>query len=158
MTATTAPITPLTPGEKRIAEHLIRGLAPDQIATHEDLAPSAVKSYLRSLRTKLHCPRAALHILVHAILSSGQVTLQAIHPAPAFSVEEIRLLRALAAHQHWIDVAKAARIASADVNTHIEALVARAGVSGILQLVVLGHAWQLLGPAQAQADTSGAGR
>ncbi|KUN17597.1 hypothetical protein AQJ11_37680 [Streptomyces corchorusii] len=158
MTTTTAPTTPLTPGEKRIAEHLIRGLAPAEIAARAHLAPSTVKAYLRSLRTKLHCPRAALHILVHAILSSGQVTLQAIHPAPAFSVDEIRLLRALAEHQHWIDVAKAARIAPRDVKTHIEALVARAGANDILRLVVLGHAWQLLGPAQAQADTSGAGR
>ncbi|PZG78178.1 DNA-binding protein, partial [Streptomyces sp. NTH33] len=72
---TTAPITPLSQAERRVAEHLVRGVRRTQdIATQAHLSPHTVHSHIHTMRAKLHCPpRCPQHILVHTLLATGQV-------------------------------------------------------------------------------------
>ncbi|WP_258308873.1 LuxR C-terminal-related transcriptional regulator [Streptomyces sp. NWU339] len=114
---TTAPITPLTPAERRVADHLVRGLEPRVIAVETGLSPNTVSSYLRTNRTKLHCPtRSAPHVPVHRLLSSGQATPpSATEPTPDLTPARRLLLRTFAKRTSPYAVARDARIAPADV-------------------------------------------
>ncbi|MFM9540103.1 hypothetical protein [Streptomyces turgidiscabies] len=89
----------------------------------------------------------------HAVLASGQI---APPPAPAhapeFTLAELRFLRALAEHPETRDIARAARIAQAEVRPWTKALVAKSGADNETHLVGLGHAWGLLG-ARGSIDT-----
>ncbi|WGD39716.1 helix-turn-helix transcriptional regulator [Streptomyces cathayae] len=144
---TTAPITPLTPAERRVADHLVRGLEPRAIAAETGLSSNTVSSYVRTIRAKLHCPtRSAPHVLVHHLLSSGQATPpSATEPTPDLTPARRLLLRAFAEHTSPYDVARDARIAPADVRAEADTLLAETGADDATRLVVLAHVWGFLG-------------
>ncbi|WP_228447686.1 LuxR C-terminal-related transcriptional regulator [Streptomyces paludis] len=150
----------LTPAEQRVAEHLALGLAPRDIATAAHLSPHTVRSYMRTLRRKLQTPpRCALHVLVHTLLTTGQITPPTTtKPTPDLSPAEQLLLRAVAEHTDPHDIARAARIAPADVSTQVDALLTRTRASDTTQLIVLAHAWNLLGTSHNKAPSAGANR
>ncbi|MBW1597207.1 LuxR C-terminal-related transcriptional regulator [Streptomyces sp. JJ38] len=154
-----APITPLTPAERRVAEHLVRGLEPRAIAAEARLSANTVSSYIRVMRGKLHCePRSALHVLVHRLLSSGQVTPPAAaEPAPGLVPGRRALLRAVAEHTDAYDVARDALLAPADVRAEVDTLLAETGAADTTQLVVLAHSWGLLGADQQPSASAGVG-
>ncbi|MFF3501197.1 response regulator transcription factor [Streptomyces sp. NPDC003247] len=154
---TTGPITQLTPAEKRIAQHLIKGITTADISTQMHLSPHTVKSHIRVLRGKLQCPpRCSLTVLVQALMSSRQVDPPtSLGPAPDLNSQQLRLLRAVAHHSGAYDIARAAKIVPADVRADVEALVAAAGAANPAHMVALAHAWSLLGQNQEAARAGG---
>ncbi|HEX5534305.1 MAG TPA: LuxR C-terminal-related transcriptional regulator [Actinomycetales bacterium] len=155
-----APTTPLTPAERRVAEHLVRGLAPREIAVETGLSAATIRQYIREMREKLHCPpRCPLPVLVHLLLVSGETApLSTDKPAPDLSPDEQRLLRAVAEQSTTVDVALAARIAPADYRSALDALLAATETADAAELVALAHAWNLLGTGQNAAAPSGGSR
>ncbi|MBZ6230304.1 MULTISPECIES: LuxR C-terminal-related transcriptional regulator [Streptomyces] len=160
MTTTLIPTTPLTKVEKDVAALAAAGLGPHTIAARLRLAPSTVKKYLHVLRSKLDCRGAPHHILVHVILSAGQVpTPAARRPAPDVSPEQVRLWRAHAVHRRAPDIAQAAGIAPSTVKKHTAQLLTAVGARGLTHLVILGHAWdQLTAQSAAPAHFPGGHR
>ncbi|WP_331752395.1 LuxR C-terminal-related transcriptional regulator [Streptomyces sp. NBC_00829] len=161
MTTTTAPITPITPAQQRIAEHLVQGLTNSEIATEEHLSGDTVSSHIRGMRQNLHCPpRSSRPVLAHALLLHRQVAVPSLPVSrPPFTADENqqRLLKALAGHSAPADIARAARIARADVKPFTEDLVRAAGANDATQLIGWGHALGLLGDdGQGAPDPSAA--
>ncbi|MBT1189537.1 DNA-binding protein [Streptomyces sp. CJ_13] len=149
MTTTTAPITPITPAQKRIAEQLVQGLTNSEIASEEHLSRGTVSSHVRGMRQNLHCPRRSSRpVLAHALLIHRQVAVPSLSPLqPSFTADEgqKRLLKAIAEHSSPADNARAAKIPLADVKPLTEDLVRAAGATDSTQLVGWGHALGLLG-------------
>jgi DNA-binding NarL/FixJ family response regulator len=146
MTTAPAPITPLTPALKLVTQYLVRGESTDSIATAMNLSKATVRGYLGEIRQNLHCPpRCSAAVLVHAILTHRQVDLsEHTCPAPELTDSERRLLRAVATHSRWRDMAHAAGVPTSDVCTSVDALVDKAGATDSVHLVRLAHAWNLL--------------
>ncbi|MGC0400309.1 DNA-binding NarL/FixJ family response regulator [Streptomyces sp. SAI-126] len=141
-----APTQPLTPSERRIAQHVIKGLDARQIAAAIQLKPNTIHSTLRTVRWKLACPeRCSLAVVAHHILDSGQITAPTPQrPAPDLSPEQISLLKAAAEHTLPRDIALAANLAPADLRAALDQLLADTGAQDSTELVVLAHSWQLL--------------
>ncbi|MET8723786.1 helix-turn-helix domain-containing protein [Streptomyces misionensis] len=145
MTTTTSPTKRLTQAEKDLALQLAAGLGVHTIAAKKCLASSTVRSRVKALRSKLGCPGAPLHVLVHAILSAGHAPNPiAPRPAPDVSSEQAKLWRALASHKLALDIAHAAGIAPADLKEQTDQLLTAVGTTDLTQLVILGHAWGTL--------------
>ncbi|MER6952567.1 helix-turn-helix transcriptional regulator [Streptomyces sp. NPDC000618] len=144
---TTTATIPLSPAEKRIAEYLIGGARPGEIAAQTHLSPHTVKNHLRVLRRKVRCPhRCSLPVLVHALLTSRQIAPPTpVESVPDLGPEQRLLLRAVAHRTGAYDIAEAAQIVPADVRANVEALVAGTGAHDAVHLVVLAHGWGLLG-------------
>ncbi|KOU40201.1 hypothetical protein ADK55_32085 [Streptomyces sp. WM4235] len=146
---TTAPVKPLPPAQKRIAEHLVQGLSNNEIATKEHLSLDTVSSHIRGMRQSLHCPpRASRPVLVHTLLLHRQVTTPQFPPQrPTFQPSEVEqlLLKAIAEHSAPADIARAAKIAPSDVKARTQDLVRAAGVIDSTRLMSLGHALGFLG-------------
>ncbi|CAO0836969.1 DNA-binding protein OS=Streptomyces microflavus OX=1919 GN=Smic_07020 PE=4 SV=1 [Streptomyces microflavus] len=68
------------------------------------------------------------------------------------------LLRAVAEHSAPGDVALAARIAPVGLRSALGELLDKTGADDVTQLVVLAHAWGLLGTRPADTVESGAAR
>ncbi|MGE9695617.1 DNA-binding protein [Streptomyces sp. NRRL F-5630] len=156
--ATRAPITPLQPALQRIAQHLVDGLTTCEIATRTGLTVGTIRQYIRDIRDSVHCPpRCKPQVLVHLLLVAEQVALPTSdRPTPELNAEQLLLLRAVAEHSDSSDVALAARLAPADVRSAIDQLLDETGAADVTQLVVLAHAWGLLGtwPATGQPATT----
>ncbi|MFJ3931620.1 LuxR C-terminal-related transcriptional regulator [Streptomyces sp. NPDC090029] len=146
-----APTQPLTPSERRIAQHVIKGLDAREIAAATQLKPSTVHSMLRTVRWKLACPeRCSLTVVAHRILASGQITAPTPQrPAPDLSPQQISLLNAAAEHTVPRDIALAAGLAPADLRDALDQLLVAAEAQDTTELVVLAHSWQLLPAEQA---------
>ncbi|MEU8665434.1 helix-turn-helix transcriptional regulator [Streptomyces anulatus] len=157
---TRAPITPLSPAQHRVAQLLVEGLSPQQIATRNALAIETIRQYVRDIRRCLHLPpRCKPHVLVHFVLAAEQVTPPATEQsAPVLTEKQGLLLRAVAEHSAPRDVALAAKIAPADLRTALYELLDTTGAEAVTQLVVLAHAWGLLGANSAGTVESGAVR
>ncbi|WEH37870.1 LuxR C-terminal-related transcriptional regulator (plasmid) [Streptomyces sp. AM 4-1-1] len=165
---TAAPITPITPAQKRIAERLVRGRTNSEIAAEGHLSGATVTSHIRGMRRSLRCPpRSSRPVLAHALLLHRQVpvpSLSVVRPSFAADEDQRRLLTALAEHSALADIAKAAKITPADVKASTEDLVRAAGVANATQLVGWGHALGLLGadaevvPSSSTAVGEGAAR
>lgn len=157
---TTAPITPLTPAQRRVAQHLVGGLTPRDIAAEAGLSAVTVRQHIRGIRESLHCPpRCALPVLAHFLFTSKEVEPPpADKPVPDLSAEQQMLLKAVAEQSKTYDIAVAARIAPADVRSTLAELLAMTGAADATQLVVLAHAWGLLGADQGTPAPAGAGR
>ncbi|MEU2598164.1 helix-turn-helix transcriptional regulator [Streptomyces hirsutus] len=155
MTAT-GPITPLTPTERRVAERLGRGMSLAQIADDLELSLHTVKSYAGGLRIKLHLPpRCAMPVLLHALITTEQITVSTPEQtAPFLDEQQVLLLRAVAANTGIPHIARAAGIPPADVRASVDALIATTGATDEAHMVMLGHTWDLLGP---NADTASVG-
>ncbi|GGU45787.1 DNA-binding protein [Streptomyces coeruleorubidus] len=155
---TSAPITPLTPTLKRVAQHLAHGLTPQEIATETELSAVTVRQYVRDIRENLHCPpRSKPPVIVHRLFTAQQVASPtADRPAPELSPEQLLLLRAVAEHSDARDIAVAAKIAPADLRAALDQLLADTGAQGTTQLVILAHGWKLLTAEQAHATRTGA--
>ncbi|MFC8285066.1 MULTISPECIES: helix-turn-helix domain-containing protein [Streptomyces] len=157
---TSAPITPLNPAQQRVAQQLVGGLSTREIAARNGLSIETIRQYVRDIRRSLHCPpRCKPHVLVHFVLSAKQVSPPATErPAPVLNEAQELLLRAVAEHSAPRDVALAAKIAPADLRTSIYELLDTTGAEAVTQLVVLAHAWCLLGARPASTVESGAAR
>ncbi|SCD34948.1 Acyl-CoA dehydrogenase [Streptomyces sp. SolWspMP-5a-2] len=155
---TSAPITPLTPTLKRVAQHLANGLAPKDIATQAGLSAVTVRQYIRDIRECLHCPpRCKLPVIVHRLLVDLQVTIPtADRPAPSLSSDQMLLLRAVAEHSDARDITIAAKVAPADLRATLDQLLADTGARDITHLVILAHGWKLLMAEQPHPARSGA--
>ncbi|MFC5956804.1 LuxR C-terminal-related transcriptional regulator [Streptomyces pratens] len=156
MTAT-GPITPLTPTEQRVAEHLCHGMSIPQIAVDLERSLHTVKSYAGGLRIKLHLPpRCAMPVLVHALITTKQITVSTPErTAPSLDEQQVLLLRSVAANTGIPNIARAAGIAPADVRAHVDALIATTGATDEVHMMVLGHSWDLLGPNSATVSAGG---
>ncbi|MEU0305823.1 LuxR C-terminal-related transcriptional regulator [Streptomyces cyaneofuscatus] len=157
---TSAPITPLNPAEHRVARQLVDGLSTREIAARSGLSINTVREYVRVIRQSLHCPpRCKLQVVVHFVLASGQVAPPATErPAPVLNEAEGLLLKAVAEHSASGDVALAAKIAPVDLRSALGELLDRTGADDVTQLVVMAHAWGLLGSRPADTVASGAVR
>ncbi|NEB88918.1 DNA-binding protein [Streptomyces anulatus] len=155
-----APITPLNPAQHRVAQQLVEGLSTQEIAAKNGLAIETIRQYVRNIRRSLHCPpRCKPHVLVHYVLAAGQVTPPATErPLPVLDEAQRLLLRAVAEHSAPRDVALAAKIAPADLRTALYELLDTTGADTVTQLVVLAHAWGLLGAGPTGTVESGAAR
>ncbi|MEU6214384.1 LuxR C-terminal-related transcriptional regulator [Streptomyces sp. NPDC047023] len=149
MTTLKAPITPITPSQKRLAAHLLQGLSNSEIAAQEYLALDTVSSHLRGMRQNLHCPpRCSRPVLAHMLLVHRQVGPPPVPPLclPFAATEDDRLLlHAIAEHSAPADIARAARIAPCDLKPLTESLIRTVGATSATHLVGLGHALGLLG-------------
>lgn len=159
-TTTSAPITPLKPTHKRVAQHLVDGHTAQDIATRAGLSPHTVRQYVRDIRVSLHCPpRCKPQVLVHLLLAAEQVALPtAERPAPELNAEQQLLLKAVAEHSAPHDIARAAMIAPADLRSALDELLDETRAADVTQLVVLAHAWHLLGARPTGTAQSGANR
>ncbi|CAM5317544.1 hypothetical protein STENM36S_05401 [Streptomyces tendae] len=143
---TKAPITPLTPTLRRVAQHLANGLTAQEIATQTVLSPVTVRQYLRDIRESLHCPpRCKPPVIVHRLFTTQQVVPPTTdRPAPTLSPEQKQLLRAVAEHSDPRDIAVAAKLAPADQRAALDQLLADTGARDATHLVILAHGWKLL--------------
>lgn len=159
-TTTIAPITPLKPTHQRVAQHLVDGRTAQDIATKTGLSPNTVRQYVYDIRMSVHCPpRCRPQVLVHLLLAAEQVTPRTPErTAPELNSEQLRLLRAVAEYSAPRDIALAAKIAPADVRTALDELLDETGAADVTQLVVLAHAWHLLGTRPTGTAQSGANR
>jgi DNA-binding CsgD family transcriptional regulator len=150
-----APTQPLTPSERRIAQHVVKGLDAREIAAATQLKPGTVHSTLRTVRWKLACPeRCSLAVVAHSLLDSGQIaTPTPQRPAPDLSPEQISLLKPATEHTLPRDIALAAALAPADLRDALDQLHAATGAQDTTELVVLAHSWQLLPVEQAARGT-----
>ncbi|MFF8732290.1 LuxR C-terminal-related transcriptional regulator [Streptomyces sp. NPDC015171] len=155
-----APITPLTPALKRVAQHLANGLTAQEIATQTVLSPVTVRQYLRDIRESLHCPsRCKFPVIVHRLFTAQQVAPPTVdRPAPELRPEQLLLLRAVAEHSDARAIAVAAKIAPADLRAALDQLLADTAAQDTTRLVILAHGWKLLTAGQAHATRSGADR
>ncbi|MFF1517028.1 DNA-binding protein [Streptomyces sp. NPDC058305] len=162
MTTVSAPITPITPAQKQVAEHLISGLTTSEIAAQGHLLRTSVTAHIRALRRSLHCPPRSSHpVLVHALLLHRQIpapSLAALRPSFAADEDQQRLMKALAEHSATADVARAAHIDPADVKHLTGDLVRAAGAANATQLVGWGHALGLLGTSRQGVPNPSANR
>ncbi|WP_408992222.1 DNA-binding protein [Streptomyces sp. 1268] len=157
---TRAPITPLNPAQHRVAQQLVDGLSTREIAARNGLSIETIREYVRVIRQSLHCPpRCKPQVLVHFVLAAEQVTPPATErPAPVLNEAQGLLLRAVAEHSASREVALAARIAPADLRSALGELLNKTGANDVTQLVVLAHAWGLLGARPTGTVESGAAR
>ncbi|MEN8654348.1 DNA-binding protein [Streptomyces sp. 21So2-11] len=156
---TSAPITPLTPTLKRVARHLVDGLTTNRdLATKTGLSANTVRQYVRDIRKSVHCPpRSKPQVLVHLLLAAEQVAPPSTdQPAPELNAEQKLLLKAVAEHGSPRDIARAAKLAPANLRTALDQLLAEGGATDVTQLVVLAHAWRLLGTVPTGTVESGA--
>lgn len=149
MTTTTAPITPLTAAQIRIATHLVQGLTNREIATAEHLTPGTVSGQISGLRQNLHCPpHSSRPFLAHTLLLHRLVPPPPLpEPHPPFTANENEqlLLKAIAEHSAPANIARAAKIAPGDVKCHTQDLVLAARATDPTHLVALGHTLGILG-------------
>lgn len=145
-----APITPLRPALKNVVKHLMENLTLREIAAPSAMAYETVRGYVRELRAALHCPpRCKLHVIVHMALTAGQIAPPLTHRrVPDLDAQQKLLLTAVATHSTAYEVALAAKITPADHRAAVDALLHETGTAHVMELVVLGHAWGLLGAQQ----------
>ncbi|MGQ4726167.1 LuxR C-terminal-related transcriptional regulator [Streptomyces sp. Ju416(a)] len=157
---TSAPIAPLKPAQQRAAQGLVDGLSAREIAEKSGLSFETVRHYVREIRQSLNCPpRCKPHVLVHFALAAEQVTPPTTErPTPVLNEAEELLLTAVAEHSAPRDVALAAKIAPADLRSAVDELLDKTGADDVTQLVVLAHAWGLLGARPTGTVESGAAR
>ncbi|MGQ5596858.1 helix-turn-helix transcriptional regulator [Streptomyces sp. ESR1.13] len=164
LTQTVVPPTvsffPLTPSEQRVAECLMRGLTPGEIAAELQRSITTTHRLLRFLRYKTRCPtRCPLPVLAHRLLASGKAAAPDTSiPAPALEAGELKLLRALAEESTRSARACAAGLPLADLAAALDALVHKSGAANTTRLVVLGHSWKLLPTEQDHTRRKGASR
>ncbi|MER7728617.1 DNA-binding protein [Streptomyces sp. NPDC096323] len=146
--STSAPTTPLSNTKQRVAKHIVDGFTtvPD-LATKTGLSANTIRQYVRDIRESVHCPpRCKPQVLVHLLLAAEHVDPPAPErPEPGLTVEQQQLVRAVAAHSADRDIALAAKIAPADLRSALDELLDETGAADATQLVVLAHAWRLLG-------------
>lgn len=157
---TSAPITPLKPTHQRVAQHLVDGHNAQEIATRTGLTPNTVRQYVRDIRVSVHCPpRCKPQVLAHLLLAAEQVAPPIPErPTPELKAEQLHLLRAVAEYSTPGDIALAAKIAPADLRSALDELLDEAGAADATQLVVLAHAWHLLGARSTGTAKSGAAK
>ena len=155
-----APTSPLTQSERRLAQHVVDGLNAREIAAVTQLRASTVHSTLRNVRGKLHCPeRCSLAVVAHRLLDVGEITTPTTDaPAPEMSAEQISLLKAVTEHSRPLDIARAAKLAPADLRVALDQLLADTGAPDTTRLVVQAHSWNLLTAEQTSTVQSGATR
>jgi DNA-binding CsgD family transcriptional regulator len=133
----------LTPGELRVAQHLVAGLSNPEGAALLGIGTGTFSSHLGSIGDKFHAfarPHRA-----HAVLASGQVTPPpSTLPVPALDESDLIFLRALAEHSNPSDIARAAGAATASVRSKTGRLVRKAGASNATHLIGLAHTWGFL--------------
>ncbi|MBT2412069.1 DNA-binding protein [Streptomyces sp. ISL-12] len=157
---TTAPLTPLPPALLRVAQHLVEGTAPRDIASKMHLTPETVRHYLRQLREHLSCPpRSKPPVIVHALLTTRQLPPPTTgRPAPQLRPQEHRLLKAAAENSKADEIANASGIALAYVPSALNALLTKTRTRDVTQLIVLAHAWGLLNTARGTSAVTGTAR
>jgi DNA-binding NarL/FixJ family response regulator len=157
---TTAWITPLPPTLQRVAQHLVDGLTPPDIAIKMGLTISTVRQYICDIRTNLGCPpRCTAPVLVHCLFTAKEAKRPTTDkPTPDLSPGQQLLLQAVAEHSKPRDIALAVKIAPADVRSALDELLDRTGAADVTQLIVLAHAWGLLGTRPPGTVQSGASR
>lgn len=144
------PITPLRPALQNVARHLMDNLTPREIAAQGGMTYETVRRYVSELRANLNCPpRCKTHVVVHRALTAGQIAPPTTQrPVPDLDAQQQLLLHAVATHITPYEVALAAKIAPADYRAAVDSLLHDTGTANVMELVVLAHAWGLLGNRQ----------
>jgi DNA-binding CsgD family transcriptional regulator len=147
-------LTTLTPTEKRVAEKIAAGLSNQEAAAELGMQPGTLGRHVMSIGLRFGV--SSRPAKVHAALASGQApTPEAPDTVPAFTEDELLLLRAVATKSDNDEIAAAARIAPALVTTRIRDLADKAGALNSSHLVGMAHAWQLLdSETTTKPDTS----
>ncbi|MFK0142688.1 helix-turn-helix domain-containing protein [Streptomyces murinus] len=149
-----------TTAKPEIPALLVRDLSTKEIAARASLSPSTVERRPEATGEKFSGPpRMPRHVLVRAILSSGQLP-RPRAPRPTHSEwrsQKIRFLRALAQHLRPTDMTDAAGIAACGMPRPMHTPVGSTGVGSSTGLIRYGHLWNLLDPRHAR-DAAGASR
>ncbi|MBM9624637.1 hypothetical protein [Streptomyces zhihengii] len=156
MTRSTTLITPLTTTQRKIGAHNVWGLSNSEIAEAEHLTLETVRSYIGTMRLRLHCPpRASRAVLAHTLLRLKQV------PPPELTVRHSfvpdadgrRLIHALAEHSQRGDIARATGIPTGALRTRTDVLVRQAGAANVPHLIGLAHTDGILGAEEPTTAT-----
>ncbi|MFE9367842.1 DNA-binding protein [Streptomyces sp. NPDC006978] len=130
-----------------MAQLIVDGHTTREIVTKIGLSADTIRLYVREIRESVHCPpRSKPQVLVHLLMATEQVTPPTTDRAtPQLNDAQQLLLQALTAHSNLRAVALDTGIAPADAQSAVDALLHETGASDVTQLVVLAHAWGLLG-------------
>ncbi|MFE0136197.1 hypothetical protein ACFWY6_32215 [Streptomyces sp. NPDC059037] len=154
---TTRPAVSLTSTQKEIALWLVDGTF-DKFAAHRHRSPVTIRGHLSRVRIRMAAPGSSRAVLVHVLLSAGQVPPPTPNkPAPDFTDADQMLMRALAQHSRATTIAEVCGLPLRGLRNRIDELCTKAGAADPAHLVALGHSWQVLAPAPMTAEpTSGA--
>jgi DNA-binding CsgD family transcriptional regulator len=157
---TPAPTAPLTPKLQRFAQYLMEGRTTRDIRALSGLSPSVTYKTMGDLRAHLGCPAGCkAPVIVHYLLTAGHVPPPAVdRPAPKLSTMDKRLLQAVATYSTSAAIAKAADVAPRYLPGALKMLLTRTGAPDKTQLVILAHAWGLLGASRSRTAPRRAGR
>ncbi|MFD6967871.1 LuxR C-terminal-related transcriptional regulator [Streptomyces sp. NPDC059949] len=145
----------ITPAQKRVAHHVVRGASNAEICAQLHLSESTVRSHIKKGSKILGCPtRSSRAVYVHALLTHQQVLPPpAPRPGTQLTEPEQKILRAVAEHSRIDEIATAAGIHRDDVRLEITALRDKTGAVDDAHLVSIGHSLGNLAPAQNDAST-----
>ncbi|MFD4476015.1 hypothetical protein ACFWPU_07855 [Streptomyces sp. NPDC058471] len=149
---TTKPAVALTPTQKEIALRLVDGTF-DKFAAHRRRSPVTIRGHLSRLRIRVAATGSSRAVLVHVLLSTGQVPPPTPNkPAPDFTDADQVLMRALAHHSRATTIAEVCDLPLRSLRNRIDGLCAKAGAADPAHLVALGHSWQVVAPAPMTAE------
>lgn len=153
MNTTTPDVTLLTAEQRRAASPLVYGLSNKVIGAETYLSETTVASHLSALRERLGVPGSSRPVLVHTLLTRRLVARpQARQACPAFTSEELQLVRAIAEHSLNADIGRVIGVRGEDVRTEIDAVVAKGRADNTTHLVGLAHTWGLFDQAGSEAQ------
>ncbi|MFG2683868.1 sigma-70 family RNA polymerase sigma factor [Streptomyces sp. NPDC048392] len=154
---TAPPTTCLTESQRRAVAPLVYGASNEAIGARTHLSAEGVASHLRTVRKRLDRRGCSRPVLVHALLSIGEVSAPVCERAcPDFSMPELRLIRAIAEYSRNEDIAQAVGVRADDVRAEIDAAVATACADNATHLIGLAHAWGVFGAARGARPSASA--
>ncbi|MFB7776251.1 helix-turn-helix transcriptional regulator [Streptomyces bauhiniae] len=140
------PSVSLTPAEQAVADLLAQGISADNIPSRCGLEHRAVSTHLSSLRKKLDCPWALQHRLVNVLIRRKLVAPPPV-PAdhrPLLGLHQLDLLSAVASSS-LADVAHERSLTRHQLDAEVAELLDAMQSADLLQAVVRGYGWGLLG-------------
>lgn len=150
-TTSRTPRAPLSGSEKQAAELAVAGLTNEEIGHRMRIGPRSVSRLLSQIGRAYNA--TARPARVCAFLTAGLVDPPVPRrDAPAFTDEELRLVRAHAQHSTTADIAAAAGMHRSKLPLETSLLARKAGARNATRLVALAFAWGLLGPTQHTGD------
>ncbi|MGW4289590.1 helix-turn-helix transcriptional regulator [Streptomyces sp. NPDC004673] len=146
------PSISLTPAEQAVADLLAQGISTDDIPSRCGLERRAVTTHMSNLRTKLDCRWALQHRLVNELIRRRLVAPPPVprDPRPLLSLHQLDLLSAVASST-LTDVARERSLTRHQLDAELDALLDAMQSANLLQAVVRGYGWGLLGSSSPNA-------
>lgn len=156
---TASSTTLLTDFQKRAVAPLVYGGTNEAIGAQIHLSAEGVASHLRTARNSLGLRGCSRPVLVHALLTAGEVPPPACQRScPEFTAQDRRLLQSLATQSRNEDIGRASGVPASGVRTEIDALVTKACADNATHLVGLAHAWGILSHAPGVNSSAASAR